>query len=120
MNLARRTLTLAPLLMAAAQPTPPSADAPKPLLDERCEALLARITRVPVNQLQMMKLMVNQSIYQQGLHATQIIGTLLDGAARHTPEGHEFQRAAAAEGFREAVRRRDEPFGDLGPATYKG
>ncbi len=95
--------------------SPPAAQ-----LEERCEALLERIARVPVNQLRMMKLLVNQSIYQQGLHATQVIGTLLDGAARHTSEGYGFQQAAMAEGFREAVRRRDQPFGDLGSSTYKG
>jgi enoyl-CoA hydratase len=96
-------------------------EAPSPdQLDERFEVLVGRIARVPVNQLQMMKLLVNQSIYQQGLHATQVIGTLLDGAARHTTEGYEFQGLAAAQGFREAVRERDEPFGDLGPSTYKG
>ena len=89
-------------------------------LDDRCEALLGRIARVPVNQLRMMKLLVNQSIHQQGLYATQVIGTLLDGAARHTQEGYGFQRLAATEGFREAVRQRDSPFGDLGPSTYKG
>jgi enoyl-CoA hydratase len=49
-----------------------------------------------------------------------VIGTLLDGAARHTPEGYGFQGLAARQGFREAVRLRDEPFGDLGPSTYKG
>src|SRR5205085_174261 len=82
--------------------------------------LVERIARLPLNQLRMMKLLVNQSLYQQGLQATQVIGTLLDGAARHTPEGYEFQGVAATEGFREAVRRRDEPFGDLGPSTFKG
>lgn len=94
---------------------PPAAE-----LDARCEALLERIARMPGNQLQMMKLLVNQAIYQQGLHATQVIGTLLDGAARHTSEGYAFQGLAAARGFREAVRQRDQPFGDLGPSTYKG
>ena len=89
-------------------------------LDERADALCRRIAQVPVNQLQMMKLLVNQALYQQGLHATQVIGTLLDGAARHTPEGYAFQALAQREGFREAVRHRDEPFGDLGSSTYKG
>jgi enoyl-CoA hydratase len=42
------------------------------------------------------------------------VGTLLDGIARHTREGYAFQSLAATEGFREAVRRRDEPFGDYG------
>jgi enoyl-CoA hydratase len=96
-------------------------EAPAPeALDDRVQALVERISRLPRNQLQMMKLLVNQSLYQQGLHATQVIGTLLDGAARHTPEGYAFQRRAVQEGFREAVRRRDEPFGDLGSSTHKG
>ncbi|MBA3301183.1 MAG: crotonase/enoyl-CoA hydratase family protein [Thermoleophilaceae bacterium] len=88
-------------------------EAPEPAaLDARFEELLARIAQVPVNQLQMAKLLVNQQLYSQGLHATQLIGTLMDGIARHTPEGYEFQRRAAETGFREAVRERDEPFGD--------
>ncbi len=81
-------------------------------LDERCEALVERIAQMPVNQLQMMKLLVNQSLYAQGLHATQIIGTLFDGVARHTEEGYAFQTLAARAGWSEAVRRRDAPFGD--------
>jgi enoyl-CoA hydratase len=89
-------------------------------LDERTEILLERIARVPINQLRMMKLLVNQSLYAQGLHTTQALGTLLDGVARHTPEGYEFQHQAMQNGFREAVRERDEPFGDRGSSTFKG
>ena len=89
-------------------------------LDERTEILAARIARNPVNQLQMMKLLVNQSLYAQGLHATQLIGTVFDGITRHTPEGHGFVARAMADGFREAVRERDEPFGDYGLSTFKG
>jgi enoyl-CoA hydratase len=88
---------------------PPAAE-----LDERVEALVERIGRLPVNQLQMMKLLVNQSLYSQGLYATQLLGTLFDGMARHTSEGYAFQELAAREGFRAAVRARDEPFGDWG------
>jgi enoyl-CoA hydratase len=96
-------------------------DAPPPdELEERTEALVARIAQVPVNQLRMMKLLVNQTLYAQGLHATQVLGTLLDGIARHTEEGYAFQRRAAEAGFKQAVRERDEPFGDFGPSTYKG
>jgi enoyl-CoA hydratase len=83
-------------------------------LDERAEALVERIARLPVNQLQIMKLLVNQSLYSQGLHATQLLGTVFDGIARHTKEGYAFQQHAAQEGFRAAVRERDEPFGDWG------
>ena len=57
----------------------------------------------------MMKLLVNQSLYAQGLHTTQVLGTVFDGIARHTEEGYAFQRRAAEAGFREAVRERDEP-----------
>jgi enoyl-CoA hydratase len=86
----------------------------------RTEVLLERIARVPVNQLMMMKLLVNQTVHAQGLHATQVLGTVFDGVARHTTEGFAFQRLAAQSGFREAVRERDEPFGDLGRSTFKG
>jgi enoyl-CoA hydratase/carnithine racemase len=96
-------------------------EAPPPAeLDERTEILIGRIARLPVNQLRMMKLLVNQSLYAQGLHATQALGTLLDGIARHTAEGYAFQQRAMAAGFREAVRERDEPFGDHGASTFKG
>ncbi|HET6584529.1 MAG TPA: crotonase/enoyl-CoA hydratase family protein [Nannocystaceae bacterium] len=94
--------------------------APREQLDERFEILLERIARMPVNQLVMMKLLVNQSIVAQGLPATQLLGTLFDGVARHTPEGYAFQQRAAEAGFREAVRERDDPFGDAGPRTFKG
>lgn len=94
--------------------------APRAELDARFEALLARIARVPINQLVMHKLLVNQTLHAQGLHATQILGTVFDGIARHTPEGYAFQLKAAGEGFKAAVRERDEPFGDLGPSTFKG
>jgi enoyl-CoA hydratase len=89
-------------------------------LVERTEILLERIARMPVNQLAMMKLLVNQTLYAQGLHATQALGVVFDGIARHTEEGYAFQRRAAEAGFREAVRERDEPFGDLGRSTFKG
>jgi enoyl-CoA hydratase len=83
-------------------------------LDERVEALVERIARLPLNQLQMMKLLCNQWYEGVGLGGSQVVGTLLDGIARHTEEGYAFQTLAAREGFREAVRRRDEPFGDWG------
>jgi len=86
-------------------------EAPAPeQLDERAETLVERIARLPLNQLQMMKLLVNQSLYSQGLHTTQLVGTVFDGIARHTSEGYAFQQLAAEQGFRDAVRQRDEPF----------
>jgi enoyl-CoA hydratase len=88
--------------------------APADQLDERFEALCERVGRVPINQLVMHKLLINQALYAQGLHATQQLGVFFDGIARHTPEGFDWQKLAAEKGFKEAVRERDEPFGDFG------
>ena len=94
---------------------PPAAE-----LDERVEVLARRIAQVPTNQLAMMKVLVNQQVFGQGLHATQVLGTVFDGITRHTPEGYAFQQRAAEAGFRQAVAERDTPFGDPGPSTFKG
>jgi enoyl-CoA hydratase len=96
-------------------------EAPPPhLLDERFERLLERIARLPVNQLMMMKLLVNQTILSQGLPTIQTLGTLLDGMARHTREGYAFRQRMLEVGFKQAVRERDEPFGDFGRSTSQG
>jgi enoyl-CoA hydratase len=99
--------------LAIEAPAPPN-------LDARTEVLVERIAQMPLNQLQMMKLLVNQSLYAQGLHQTQILGTVFDGITRHTPEGYAFQARAAEAGFRSAVAERDDPFGDRGSSTFKG
>lgn len=91
-----------------------SESAPVPELNQRFENLLERIARVPVNQLIMHKLLINQGLFAQGLYATQLLGTVFDGIARHTKEGHIFQQRAAESGYKQAVRERDEPFGDFG------
>ena len=93
---------------------------PADQLDERADILCQRIARMPLNQLQMMKVLVNQQTIGQGLHATQVLGTVFDGITRHTAEGYAFQQRAAEAGFKQAVRERDEPFGDVGPSTFKG
>ena len=93
--------------------------APADQLDERFEALLTRIALMPINQLMMMKLLLNQSVMQQGLHTTQILGTVFDGITRHTREGYAFQQRAAEVGFKQAVRERDEPFGDYGLDNFR-
>ncbi len=88
--------------------------APAAELDAAFESLLERVARLPVNQLVMHKLLVNQVVAAQGLYSTQVLGTFFDGIARHTPEGFDFVRRAADAGFKQAVRDRDEPFGDFG------
>jgi enoyl-CoA hydratase len=92
---------------------------PADQLDDAALALARRVARMPSNQLHMMKLLVNQAYEQMGLRVTQLIGTLLDGDARHTPEGVEFTRRTLAEGVSAAVAARDAPFGDYGQAPKK-
>src|SRR4030095_7615146 len=84
--------------------------APADKLNEKFERLLQRVALLPVNQLVMMKLLINQTLLGQGLNTTQLLGTLFDGIARHTKEGYAFQQRAAEVGFKEAVKERDEPF----------
>jgi len=77
-------------------------------LDAEVEALAERIAGVPVNQLMMQKLVVNQAIEAMGLKNTQLIATVFDGITRHSPEGMNFTRRAETVGWKQAVRERDE------------
>ena len=97
-------------------------EAPAPeRLDERTEILLERIARMPLNQLRMMKLLVNQALYAAGPAHDAGARDAASTGSRATPrEGYAFQRRAMQAGFREAVRERDEPFGDHGASTFKG
>jgi enoyl-CoA hydratase len=76
-------------------------------LDEKVETLTDRIASVPINQLAMQKLMINQAYDNMGLQGTQLLATLFDGITRHSPEGRWFQQFAAEHGFHEAVKWRD-------------
>jgi enoyl-CoA hydratase len=87
---------------------------PDDALEAHAVALAQRMARVPVNQLIMLKLLVNQTAENMGLTASRTLGTLFDGIARHTQEGLDFVRRAKDVGFRQAVRERDDPFGDYG------
>ena len=80
------------------------------------DKMAGKLATIPANQLAMSKLLVNQAYENMGLRTTQLIGTFFDGIARHTPEGIAWRDLAMKEGFREAVRRRDAPFGDYGEA----
>jgi enoyl-CoA hydratase len=73
-----------------------------------------RIAKVPLNQLVMLKLLVNQTAENLGLASSRTLGTFFDGVARHTQEGLDFVKRAQEAGFRQAVRERDDPFGDYG------
>jgi enoyl-CoA hydratase len=89
-------------------------------LDERTEILLERIARIPVNQLVMAKLALNSALLAQGVQTSAMISTVFDGLSRHTREGYAFVERAVAVGYRQAVRERDEPFGDAGRRAFRG
>ena len=80
---------------------------PSERLTDRVEELADRIAGVPINQLAMQKLMINQVFDNMGLQGTQTLATLFDGITRHSPEGRWFQEFAATRGFHEAVSWRD-------------
>ncbi len=84
---------------------------PREQLDAAALSLCRRIALIPSNQLRMMKLLVNAAVEQMGLATTQTLGTLLDGAARHTPEGSAFSRQANAD-LMDTIAARDQAFGD--------
>ncbi len=83
-------------------------------LEARAALLAERMARVPTNQLQMLKLLCNHTAENMGLGTSRLVGSLFDGIARHTQEGLDFVARAQAAGFRQAVRERDDPFGDYG------
>jgi enoyl-CoA hydratase len=87
---------------------------------ERASGLARRMARVPTNQLVMLKLLCNQTAENMGLASSRMLGTLFDGIARHTQEGLDFVARAKEVGFRQAVRERDDPFGDYGSRKRGG
>jgi enoyl-CoA hydratase len=87
---------------------------PRSELLTHARALAERMARVPVNQLIMLKLLCNHTAEHMGLGTSRLLGTMFDGVARHTQEGLDFVRRAEEVGFRQAVRERDDPFGDYG------
>lgn len=87
---------------------------PAEKLHEHALGLAKRMARIPVNQLIMHKLLLNQTFENMGLASSRMLGTLFDGIARHTQEGLDFVTRAQDVGFRQAVRERDDPFQDYG------
>jgi enoyl-CoA hydratase len=81
---------------------------------EHATAFATRMAQVPGNQLEMLKLLCNQTAENMGISSTRTLGTFFDGVARHTQEGQDFVARSAEVGIRQAVRERDDPFGDYG------
>lgn len=83
-------------------------------LQDHAMGLAKRMALLPTNQLVMLKLLCNQTVENMGLASSRTLGSLFDGIARHTQEGLDFVERSREVGIREAVRERDDPFGDYG------
>lgn len=85
------------------------------MLDEHARALARRVAMLPLEQLQMIKWSLNETAREMYAPDTsRLLGCLFDGVARHTQEGLDFVQRSVEAGFRQAVRERDDPFGDYG------
>jgi enoyl-CoA hydratase len=85
-------------------------------LEQTVAQLAAELARIPASQLAAMKLVVNHAYENMGISSTQVLGPILDGLMRNTPEALEFIRLAEQEGVRSVVERRDGPFADYSQA----
>ncbi len=74
-------------------------------IDAETQRWANKVATVPANQLAMHKLLVNSTM--EGLQTSQLIATIFDGIARHSPEGAAFKKLAETHGWREAIRARD-------------
>ncbi|WP_276202408.1 crotonase/enoyl-CoA hydratase family protein [Ruegeria marisrubri] len=81
---------------------------PADRLDDAVEEMAARMASVPINQLAMQKMVINQAIEQTGLMQTQRLATIFDGITRHSPEGVNFKTRAEQVGWKQAVSERDQ------------
>ena len=87
---------------------------------ERLEAEVhlraGQLAGIPASQLAAMKLIVNQAYENMGLASTQLLGPVLDGLMRNTPDARRFIELAEREGVGAAVAQRDGAFGDYSQA----
>ena len=79
---------------------------PEAELDQTVEALAQRMATVPVNQLAMQKMVINQTM-EATLNQTQRLATVFDGITRHSPEGMNFLARVDQVGWKQAVQERD-------------
>jgi enoyl-CoA hydratase len=87
-------------------------------LESEVRATAERLASVPLSQLSAMKLVVNQAFDNMGLGSTQVIGPVLDGLMRNTPDALRWIDVAEREGVSAVAAERDRLFGDYsaGPA----
>ena len=85
-------------------------------LESEVRGLAERLAGVPASQLAAMKLVVNQAYEGMGLASTQVLGPILDGLMRNTPDAKRWIELAQREGVAAAIAERDAPFGDYSQA----
>jgi enoyl-CoA hydratase len=85
-------------------------------LEDRVAELAGELSRIPASQLPAMKLVVNHAYESMGLGSSQVLGPILDGLMRNTPEALRFIELTEREGVRAAIEQRDAPFGDYSQA----
>jgi enoyl-CoA hydratase len=89
-------------------------------LETEVRELAERLASVPLSQLAAMKLVVNQAYENMGLANTQVLGPILDGLMRNTPDAKRWIELAQSEGVAAAIGERDGPFGDYSQAPPEG
>lgn len=75
-----------------------------------------QLAQIPSSQLAAMKLVVNQAYENMGLGTTQMLGPILDGLMRNTPEAHRFIERAKTESVSALAAERDGGFRDYSMA----
>lgn len=77
-------------------------------LDAEVDIFAQRMASVPINQLMMQKMVINQAVEAMGLAETQRLATVFDGIIRHSPEGVNFLERSGDVGWKQAVQERDQ------------
>lgn len=80
-------------------------------LDAEVDAVAARMASVPINQLAMNKMVINQTLGAT-LNQTRNRATVFDGITWHSPEGLNFKSRSEALGWKQAVKERDDGLDD--------
>ncbi len=85
-------------------------------LEDTVRERALQLASIPASQLAAMKLVVNHAYENMGVSSTQVLGPILDGLMRNTPDAIEFIERAEAEGVRAVIEDRDGVFGDYSQA----
>ena len=94
-----------------------NASVPFAELEDEVARRAQQLAGIPASQLAAMKLVVNQAYENMGLATTQLMGPMLDGLMRNTPDARDWIETAAEKGVREAIGRRDAPVRRLQPGA---